>query len=195
MTTQARTRRTPSAASPHAASDVFVRRAKQLDGVATKTTIVATSLGLMSIATDATGRIVSLGLAPKGARTSQEVPRECAGAAEQLDEYLAGTRQTFDLNLEPKGTPFQHAVWKQLKTIPFGVIRTYAEVARAIGRPTATRAVGAACGRNPIGIVVPCHRVVGSSGTLTGYYWGTELKRRLLELEGVAVVDGRVKPG
>jgi methylated-DNA-[protein]-cysteine S-methyltransferase len=101
----------------------------------------------------------------------------------QLKEYFAGIRRAFDLELDHGGTPFQTAVWDELSRIPFGEVRSYADIARAIGRPTATRAVGAANGTNPLPIVLPCHRVVGSNGTLTGYGGGLALKERLLAWE------------
>jgi methylated-DNA-[protein]-cysteine S-methyltransferase len=101
----------------------------------------------------------------------------------QLAEYFAGERTDFDLLLAPAGTPFQHEVWEALKQIPFGETRCYGDLARELGRPGAARAVGAANGRNPISIVVPCHRVVGSTGTLTGYAGGVAAKERLLALE------------
>lgn len=104
-------------------------------------------------------------------------------AAAQLDEYFAGTRTAFDLPLAPRGTPFQRDVWLALADIPFAETRSYAEIARAIGRPTATRAVGAANGRNPLSIVAPCHRVVGAKGALTGFAGGMETKRFLLDHE------------
>jgi len=104
-------------------------------------------------------------------------------AAEQLTEYFAGTRTRFDLPLAPNGTPFQRDVWLALADIPFAETRSYAEIARAIGRPTATRAVGAANGRNPLSIVAPCHRVVGSNGALTGFAGGLAAKRFLLDHE------------
>jgi methylated-DNA-[protein]-cysteine S-methyltransferase len=104
-------------------------------------------------------------------------------AAEQLGEYFAGDRTTFDLPLAPIGTPFQQAVWHVLREIPYGQTWSYADVALRIGKPTAVRAVGAANGRNPIPIVVPCHRVVGANGTLTGYGGGLENKQTLLGLE------------
>jgi methylated-DNA-[protein]-cysteine S-methyltransferase len=103
---------------------------------------------------------------------------------EQLEEYFAGKRRTFDLPLAPQGTAFQHSVWRALAEIPWGQWRSYGDIARAIGRPRAVRAVGAANGRNPLPIVVPCHRVVGSDGSLTGFAGGLETKRYLLELEG-----------
>jgi methylated-DNA-[protein]-cysteine S-methyltransferase len=110
---------------------------------------------------------------------------ECvlAEAARQLAEYFDGNRIDFDLPLAPGGTPFQRAVWTELARIPFGETRAYVDLARAIGRPTASRAVGAANGQNPLSIVVPCHRVVGRDGRLHGYAGGEDAKRWLLEHE------------
>jgi methylated-DNA-[protein]-cysteine S-methyltransferase len=104
-------------------------------------------------------------------------------ARAQLDAWFSGERTRFDLPLRPRGTPFQLEVWRALSEIPHGETRTYAEVARAIGRPSASRAVGAANARNPISIVVPCHRVVGADGALTGYAGGLDRKRWLLAHE------------
>ena len=103
---------------------------------------------------------------------------------EQLQEYFAGKRTTFDLALEPSGTDFQLKVWDLLRKIPYGVMTSYGELARALGDPQKSRAVGAANGANPIPIIVPCHRVVGSKGELTGFGGGIERKRWLLEHEG-----------
>ena len=104
-------------------------------------------------------------------------------AKSQLDEYFAGRRRAFDLPLAPAGTPFQQAVWRALLAIPFGETRSYADIARAIGQPSATRAVGAANGRNPLPIVLPCHRVVRSDGTYGQYRGGPEAKHALLTME------------
>ena len=104
---------------------------------------------------------------------------------QQLKEYFDGERTEFDLRLSPSGTPFQLDVLDALLTIPLGETRSYQEIARQIGRPSAVRAVGAANGRNPIPIVIPCHRVIGADGSLTGFGGGLETKRFLLELEGV----------
>lgn len=106
-----------------------------------------------------------------------------AEAAAQLRAWFDGRLTTFDLPLDPGGTEFQRAAWRELCAIPFGETITYGEQARRIGRPTAVRAIGAANGRNPIPIVVPCHRVVGADGSLTGFALGTEVKQRLLEHE------------
>lgn len=105
-------------------------------------------------------------------------------AAQQLDEYFAGERQEFDLSIHQTGTPFQRAAWNALLEIPFGQTRTYGQQAQAIGVPQAVRAVGAANGANDIPIIVPCHRVIGANGSLTGYGSGIDLKRWLLEFEG-----------
>jgi methylated-DNA-[protein]-cysteine S-methyltransferase len=102
----------------------------------------------------------------------------------QLAEYFAGRRKTFALRLDLAGTPFQCRVWNALLTIPFGETRSYAQIAKQIGSPAAVRAVGAANGRNPISIVAPCHRVIGSTGKLTGFAGGLGVKARLLALEG-----------
>lgn len=103
---------------------------------------------------------------------------------QQLGEYFAGARRAFTLPLAPAGTEFERRVWRELGAIPYGETRSYAEIAQAIGRPAACRAVGRANGRNPIAIVIPCHRVIGSDGSLTGYGGGLDLKRFLLDLEG-----------
>jgi methylated-DNA-[protein]-cysteine S-methyltransferase len=108
-------------------------------------------------------------------------------AEKQLKEYFAGTRKEFALKLDPLGTDFQQEVWKALAAIPYGETRTYSDIARGIGKLKAVRAVGAANGRNPISIIVPCHRVIGASGELTGFAGGLEAKACLLSLEGVNV--------
>jgi len=110
---------------------------------------------------------------------------------EQLTEYFAGRRRTFSLKLAPAGTEFQQATWQALVLIPYGETISYAELARRIGRPAASRAVGAANGANPLPIVVPCHRVIGADGSLTGFGGGLPIKRALLELEGAACVAPR----
>jgi methylated-DNA-[protein]-cysteine S-methyltransferase len=105
-------------------------------------------------------------------------------AERQLKEYFSGQRKTFDLKLDFSGTEFQKKVWKALLTIPFGETRSYGQIARQIGNPSAVRAVGAANGKNPIAIIAPCHRVIGSTGELTGFAGGLEAKAHLLGLEG-----------
>lgn len=106
-----------------------------------------------------------------------------AAAAEQLADYFAGQHQTFDLPLGPRGTDFQLRVWQQLRLIPFGVTISYGQLATRLGQPNASRAVGLANGNNPLSIVVPCHRVIGADGSLTGFGGGIDTKRQLLELE------------
>ena len=104
-------------------------------------------------------------------------------AVKQLKEYFTGGRKNFKIDLAPDGTEFQQHVWKELLKIPYGETRSYGEIAEAIGRPKASRAVGAANGQNPISLIVPCHRVIGSSGKLTGYAHGLKAKQWLLEHE------------
>ena len=110
-----------------------------------------------------------------------------SACARQLGEYFAGERKSFDLPLAPCGTAFQNSVWDALRRIPYGELRSYRDIAEAIHNPRAVRAVGAANGRNPIPIVVPCHRVIGSDGSLTGFAGGLAVKQALLRLEGAIV--------
>ncbi len=105
-------------------------------------------------------------------------------AVRQLDGYFAGRLSDFDLPLAPRGTAFQQKVWGALREIPYGQTRTYGQLAQGLGMPGAARAVGAANGRNPLPVVVPCHRVIGGDGSLTGFYGGLSLKQALLDLEG-----------
>lgn len=112
--------------------------------------------------------------------------------ATELNEYAAGSRRAFTFPIAPHGTPFQHLVWDELQRIPYGAVRSYGEVARAIGQPGAARAVGTANHHNPIPIVIPCHRVVASDGTLAGFGGGLALKQRLLELEGARLHTGQL---
>lgn len=107
----------------------------------------------------------------------------CVDARIQLEEYFAGKRQQFDLKLVPNGTPFQLEVLRALQEIPYGETRSYGDIAALIGKPKAMRAVGAANGRNPIPIIIPCHRVIGANGSLTGFGGGLDTKRYLLDLE------------
>lgn len=118
--------------------------------------------------------------APKGGTAPTEL---LATAERQLREYLAGERTAFDLPLRAHGTEFQQAVWARLAAIPYGETRTYGQIAAELGKPLASRAVGGANNKNPLGIVVPCHRVIGASGALTGYASGVDHKQYLLKLE------------
>lgn len=150
-------------------------------------TLVASGHGLAAILweNDPAGR-VRLHLAGQDNRHPVLVETE-----RQLTEYFAGRRRQFQLTLDPSGTEFQRTVWNALLTIPFGETRSYVQIAKQVGRPTAARAVGAANGRNPISIVAPCHRVVGSSGALTGFAGGLDVKARLLALERGAPLGDR----
>jgi methylated-DNA-[protein]-cysteine S-methyltransferase len=114
----------------------------------------------------------------------EESSRELQPYVSELDEYFAGRRREFSFPLDLRGTDFQRACWHALLAIPYGETRTYAYIARAVGKPNAFRAVGMANNRNPVAIVVPCHRVIASDGTLCGYGGGLDVKRKLLELEG-----------
>ncbi len=118
-----------------------------------------------------------------GASNPAAARRILAAACDQLGEYFAGRRTDFDLPLAPHGTAFQLRVWAELRSIPYGQTVSYGELARRVGRPRAARAVGAANGANPIPIIVPCHRVIGADGSLTGFGGGLAIKARLLALE------------
>ncbi|HET6793587.1 MAG TPA: methylated-DNA--[protein]-cysteine S-methyltransferase [Acidimicrobiales bacterium] len=118
---------------------------------------------------------------------ADDLPAPVAAAAAQLKEYFAGQRDSFDIPLKLKGTDFQREVWLALAEIPYGTTISYADLARAVGRPRAFRAVGQANGANPLPIVLPCHRVVASGGRIGGYGGGLTMKRRLLDLEGVVL--------
>jgi methylated-DNA-[protein]-cysteine S-methyltransferase len=131
-------------------------------------------------------------LAPKPEWTQSAAPFRAA--ERQLREYFQGKRMDFDLRLHPKGTPFQQAVWKALTRIPYGQTRSYSQIAKAVGRPTAVRAVGMANGRNPLSIVVPCHRVIGANGSLVGYGGGLHVKQALLDREREVSAARRTRP-
>ncbi|MDK7723657.1 methylated-DNA--[protein]-cysteine S-methyltransferase [Slackia exigua] len=149
--------------------------------------VYAMPQGRMTIV-DGGGAVVRIGFGVLDVEGSALSPTALTNeAATQLMEYFAGKRRTFSLPLAPKGTPFQKEVWQALSSIPYGQTRSYADIAAQVGRPKAYRAVGMANNRNPIPIVIPCHRVVGSSGDMVGYAYGTKIKRYLLELEGIDV--------
>jgi methylated-DNA-[protein]-cysteine S-methyltransferase len=148
---------------------------------------VNSPLGDILVAGDASGlKLINFQRGP-GARQPEPVWQERSeplrDAIEQLAAYFAGTLHRFALRLAPEGTPFQQAVWQALQEIPYGETMSYGDLACRLGKPTAARAVGAANGKNPLPIVVPCHRVVGSTGKLTGYAGGLDLKEALLTLE------------
>jgi methylated-DNA-[protein]-cysteine S-methyltransferase len=137
----------------------------------------------LCVAVDGDGRLVEIrfdGLKPEGRRDA----KRCKDAAAQLAEYFAGERREFELALAPVGTDFQLRVWSALREIPYGAVRNYGDLARALGQPGAARAVGQANGCNPLPIVIPCHRVIASDGTIGGYSGGLAIKHRLLALEG-----------
>jgi methylated-DNA-[protein]-cysteine S-methyltransferase len=153
-------------------------------------TTVASPVGRLKLIASSDGLAAILWENDRPGRVRLEAAAEDAGhpilreTGRQLREYFAGRRTVFDLELDFAGTEFQKKVWRALLTIPFGETRSYAQIARQIGRPRAVRAVGAANGRNPISIVAPCHRVIGSNGELTGFAGGLDTKERLLRLEG-----------
>lgn len=148
-----------------------------------KTRTIVSPIGALTLTEEA---CQITGLHFGGAPGANDVSPLLDEAEAQLQAYFAGVRTTFDLPLAPKGTPFQRAVWDALRAIPFGETRTYAQIAAAVGNPKACRAVGLANNRNPIAILIPCHRVIGANGSLTGYAGGLAVKKALLALEGVS---------
>jgi len=146
--------------------------------------LVPSPLGAIIVTVDADARLTEIRLDGEQ-RSGPRDARRCAAVCAQLAEYFGGKRREFDLPLAPRGTPFQQRVWHALLAIPFGVVRTYGDVARDIGQPLAMRAVGQANGRNPLPIVIPCHRVIAGDGTIGGYSSGLNVKHRLLALEGI----------
>ena len=157
----------------------------------TSHTIRSSPVGVLTLVADEHDRLCRLAFtdAPGAGEPSDAASDEVPGGVlaetvRQLDEYFAGTRREFELELAPRGTLFQLAVWNALLAIPYGATASYGDIARSVGRPNAVRAVGQANGRNPLAIVVPCHRVIGSDHSLTGYGGGIDRKRYLLSLEG-----------
>jgi methylated-DNA-[protein]-cysteine S-methyltransferase len=146
--------------------------------------LVPSPLGAIIVTVDGDAQLTEIRLDGEQRNGPRDV-RRCAAPCTQLAEYFAGKRRAFDLRLAPRGTPFQQRVWQALLAIPFGVVRTYGDVARDIGQPLAMRAVGQANGRNPLPIVIPCHRVIAGDGTIGGYSSGLNVKHRLLALEGI----------
>jgi len=158
---------------------------------------MSSPIGPVWIATTGTG-ICAVGLGPEqpeaifdwlarriSSKPPYEEPEALAPALAQLREYFSRIRREFDLPLDIRGTPFQKAVWAKVASIPYGTTTTYGEIAQRIGQPGAARAVGAANGANPLPILIPCHRVIGARGALTGYGGGLETKAALLQLEGI----------
>ena len=145
--------------------------------------LIATPLGDM-LAVEEEGALTALDFVPEGTRVDalDKTPL-LLETRRQLEAYFAGERREFTLPLKPRGTPFQQQVWQRLLAIPYGQTRSYGQVAAEIGKPKASRAVGQANNRNPLSILVPCHRVVGADGRMTGYGGGLSRKEALLELE------------
>jgi methylated-DNA-[protein]-cysteine S-methyltransferase len=153
---------------------------KTIDSPVGKLKLVASDNGLVAVLWDKEK--------PKRVRLGEVQEREghpvLIKAERQITDYFAGKRRSFSVDIDMQGTSFQKQVWEALLAIPFGETRTYGDLAKQLGRPQAARAIGAASGKNPLSIIVPCHRVVGSSGRLTGFAGGLDAKARLLELEG-----------
>ena len=153
-------------------------------------------LGPVTVATSAEGLVLvaleerEAALARLARRFPKAVVAEggalCEAALAQLAEYAAGKRTRFELPLAPGGTPFQQSVWEAVCAVPYGQTRTYSQIAAAVGRPAAVRAAGAANGANPLCVIIPCHRLLGSDGSLTGYEYGLPMKKALLELEAAS---------
>lgn len=152
---------------------------KKIDSPVGKLTLVASHKGLVAVLweNDKPGRV------RLGELIEENDHSVLIRAERQLSEYFTGRRKNFSVPLDVRGTHFQRSVWEALLAIPFGETRTYGQLAKHLGSPQAARAVGAANGRNPISIIVPCHRVIGSSGKLTGFAGGLEAKERLLHME------------
>lgn len=151
-------------------------------------TVIDSPYGPLTLVADEDGVLCGLYMTGQRHRPPEETfgdrdDTPFAEAQEQLEAYFAGGLKDFSLELRLHGTPFQRGVWDQLRRIPYGETRSYGELAGALGNPGASRAVGLANGRNPIGIIVPCHRVIGAGGSLTGYGGGLDRKQRLLDFE------------
>jgi methylated-DNA-[protein]-cysteine S-methyltransferase len=157
-----------------------------------KYTYLTTRVGKILLAADDSGlRLISFETEKSHPQPDADWTEDAdalAGVSQQLEAYFAGQLEQFDLELAPRGTPFQLKVWKELERIPYGTTISYQELAERIGNPKAVRAVGTANGANPLPIVIPCHRVIGADGSLTGYGGGLDKKEALLTLEG-ALLD------
>ena len=154
----------------------------------------STPLGDFSVALNASGSVIATAFGElhdlQERFTPDEVVRDPARAADvrrEVTEYFEHKRQHFTVKLAPSGTPFQESVWAALRAIPIGETRTYGQLATAIGKPDAARAVGRANATNPICLIVPCHRIIGTDGSLTGFAFGEDIKRRLLEHENITI--------
>jgi AraC family transcriptional regulator, regulatory protein of adaptative response / methylated-DNA-[protein]-cysteine methyltransferase len=166
-------------------------------------TIADSQVGRILVATTRTG-VCWIGICDSDARLEAELRTDLhaatvsrdddgmTGLARLVVDYISGRTREIALPIDIRATPFQLAVWRELCVIPWGVTRSYGEIARRLGRPDASRAVGHANGSNPLAIIIPCHRAIGADGSLTGYRWGVEYKRRLLDHEFFSVTDARV---
>lgn len=148
-----------------------------------KTAIISTPIGFIEVNGDEDGLASVVFLDSDDCAVSESISRELKDAVEQLREYFDGKREEFSLKLSPKGTDFQKRVWKRLQEIPFGKTTSYQQMANQLGDPKVIRAAASANGKNPISIIIPCHRVIGSDGSLTGYAGGLHRKKWLLEHE------------
>ncbi len=148
-----------------------------------ETAIISTPIGLIEINGDENGLDSVIFLDSEDCSVSHSIPSELKDTVIQLQEYFEGKREEFSLKLSPKGTDFQKRVWKQLQEIPFGKTASYQQIANRLGDPKVIRAAASANGKNPISIIIPCHRVIGSDGSLTGYAGGLHRKKWLLEHE------------
>ena len=148
-----------------------------------KTAIISTPLGFIEINGDQDALVSVIFLDSEGCKVSESISDELKDPVEQLNEYFEGKRQVFSLKLSPEGTDFQKRVWKQLEEIPFGKTISYQQMANQLGDPKVIRAAASANGKNPISIIIPCHRVIGSDGSLTGYAGGLQRKKWLLDHE------------
>lgn len=148
-----------------------------------KTAFINTPVGILELKGDAEGLASVLFKDEENDVVSEKIPIELKDVATQLREYFEGNRREFTLKLSPEGTDFQKRVWQQLQEIPFGKTTSYQQMANTLGDPKVIRAAASANGKNPISIIIPCHRVIGSDGSLTGYAGGLHRKKWLLEFE------------
>jgi methylated-DNA-[protein]-cysteine S-methyltransferase len=140
-------------------------------------------IGTVEVRVNEGGAVTAVSFVDEADTVVGEIGNACARALQQLEEYFRSERRRFELELEPEGSDFEYRVWSAVQRIPFGATDTYGEIARRVGEPDAARAVGHANARNPIAIIVPCHRVIGSDGELTGYAGGLDRKKWLLDME------------
>ena len=161
----------------------MTRGRRRLADLLYKDTVTA-PIGSLTVIVDGLGRLVRIRFTDDGSEAATSDQGLCSAVVTQLEQYFSGTRQNFEIELAVRGTEFQRRVWNEVSSIPFGECVSYGEVARRLGDPGAVRAVGAANGANPVPIVIPCHRVIGSDGTLVGYRGGLNIKAALLRHEG-----------